>query len=586
MQQMGGQFLYRQVADSMLIDPERVPTETTQQELTHEIELHQALFDLDHQYCVAVEGASQESNLWVPRNQAATGLTDVDLQRFKSIAWNECVVKRFLTNQSLDVSAAGASMLHIVRTLNLQWKGMEVTGLHPKVESAEKQVVMACMEHRLLPYELDVGRVARCLRRCHHFRDYFANAVGCHVVAKTGHTPGLSKTRYSTDFDYVYKHQGLTFLHSALSKNKGLINDCIAQDGLDYVPRLCGLKLISNASVTLQNPPERPQIIYDNSSPRPHKKYKADNENDTRVNVMPPPIGLDQSALLRDIAGLIHGMQTALQHSIAHQQPVAQVVTIPPAMPIDNTDQIRDILNVLEARTTTELAANNQQNGINLQTHLREIDQLFRHINGNINDQTNILGEINESVQSIRQRDVLQPPQQAPPAIRRPPPAPIAAARPAAGGSLDAVRPPAVIQPAVDRPQMPVIPQAPVRPAVAGPIIPPAAADVEPISPQVATRPVAMWPVMREMLARWRSNPAQVPANQSPAAAHVNSDSDSSASPPLTPSAAIIPLQHEPIKKPQPATRAAVTGTRNAPSTTPVPFADDDDIRSITSLLD
>ena len=30
---------------------------------------NQTLFDLDHQYCVAVEGASQESNLWVPRNQ-------------------------------------------------------------------------------------------------------------------------------------------------------------------------------------------------------------------------------------------------------------------------------------------------------------------------------------------------------------------------------------------------------------------------------------------------------------------------------------------------------------------------------------
>jgi len=268
---MGGQFLYRQVADSLLIDAERVPTETTQQELTHEVEAHQALFDLDHQYCVAVEGASQESNLWVPRNQAATGLTDVDLQRFKSIAWNECVVKRFLTSQSQDVSATGASMLHIVQTLNLQWKGMEVTGLHPKVESAEKQVVMACMEKRLLPYDLDVGRVARCLRRCHHFRDHFANAVGCHVVAKTGHTPGLSKTQYTSDLDYVYKNQGLFFLHSALSKNKGLIAQCLAQDGLDYVPRLCSLKLVSNASVTLQNPPEKEvkqQIIYEQSSPK------------------------------------------------------------------------------------------------------------------------------------------------------------------------------------------------------------------------------------------------------------------------------------------------------------------------------
>ena len=41
MQHMGGQFLYKQVANSMLIDPERMPTETTQQELTTEIETHQ-----------------------------------------------------------------------------------------------------------------------------------------------------------------------------------------------------------------------------------------------------------------------------------------------------------------------------------------------------------------------------------------------------------------------------------------------------------------------------------------------------------------------------------------------------------------
>ena len=135
MQPMGGQFLYRQVLDSVVIDEGRVPTDTTQEDLRSEVEAHQTLFDLDHDYCIAVEGASQESHLWVARNQTATGLTDVDLQRFKSIAWNECVVKRFLdSGSSLDAQAAGASMLSIVQTLNLQWKGMEVMGLHPKVE--------------------------------------------------------------------------------------------------------------------------------------------------------------------------------------------------------------------------------------------------------------------------------------------------------------------------------------------------------------------------------------------------------------------------------------------------------------------
>ena len=548
MQQMGGQFLYRQVADSMLIDPERIPTETTQQELTREIELHQTLFDLDHQYCVAVEGASQESNLWVPRNQVATGLTDVDLQRFKSIAWNECVVKRFLTNQSLDVSAAGASMLHIVRTLNLQWKGMEVTGLHPKVESAEKQVVMACMEHRLLPYKLDVGRVARCLRRCHHFRDYFANAVGCHVVAKTGHTPGLSKTRYTTDFDYVYKHQGLTFLHSALSKNKGLINECISQNGLDYVPRLCGLKLISNASVTLQNPPERPQIIYDNSSPRPRKKHRADDDNEVNVNITQPTAAPDQSTLLREINTMMQGMQQTLQRSIEHQQYIPQPIATPPVITVDNTGQIRDMLNAHNAQIRIELEAHNQHIDATHQYNMSTISTYFSQINDAIQNQNITIEHIAESIQNPNQT---RPPQQPPP-----------------------IRPPAAAQPAVAEVHAPIRPPAAAQPAADGPLLP--------ISPPAAARSARMWPSVQEIFARWRHAP-----DQAPAAAPPSSDSDESESPLLSPPISRIPLQHEPIKKPPPARRASVHGSRQASTTTPPQPSDDDaDMRSITSLLD
>ena len=257
---MGGSFLYRQVVndDMLVLDPESTPSSMPQGRLKQEIERYQTYFDMDLQFCRSVEGASQESNLWVVRNADATGLSDVDLQRFKNIAWNECVVKRFLPTLNGDVSTVGKSMLHIVRNLNLQWKGLEVMGLHPKVESGEKQIVMSCMEKRLLAYDLDVGRVARSLRRCPHFRDHFANAVGCHLVAKTGHTPGLSKTQYSADLDYVYKNQGLFFLESALQRNKELVLECTSSElGEDYISRLCGLKLVSRGDVQLQNPPEK-----------------------------------------------------------------------------------------------------------------------------------------------------------------------------------------------------------------------------------------------------------------------------------------------------------------------------------------
>ena len=266
MQQMGGHFLYRQISDegTLVVDPGVNPDATTQHQLKSEIERYQVYFDMDMHFCKSVEGAAQEACLWVVRNADTTGLSEVDLQRFKNIAWNECVVKRFLTTQHSDVSTVGKSMLNIIRTLNLQWKGMEIMGLHPKIESAEKQVVMSCMEKRLIGFDLDVGRIARCLRRCPHFRDYFSNAVGCHIVAKTGHTPGLSKTQYSADLDYVYKNQGLFFFESALQRNRGMLVECIGDEsplGVDYLPRLCGLKLVSKGDVILQNPQDKPSVI-------------------------------------------------------------------------------------------------------------------------------------------------------------------------------------------------------------------------------------------------------------------------------------------------------------------------------------
>jgi hypothetical protein len=261
---MGGQFIYGQVAgdNTLVVDPLADPRAVTQEALKEEISEYQALYDLDYLYCKSVEGTSQEGNLWIARNSEATGLNDADLHHFKNIAWKECVVKRFLTSQSADVTSVGRSMLSIIQTLNLQWRGMEVMGLHPKIESAEKQIIMFCMEKKVIPYDLNVGRISRCFRRCPHFRDHFANAVGCHIVAKTGHTPGLSKTQYNTDMDYAYKNQGMFFFAKALQRNKDLVENCLERsDGTDYVPRICQLKLVSggDGGVLLQNPPSSPK---------------------------------------------------------------------------------------------------------------------------------------------------------------------------------------------------------------------------------------------------------------------------------------------------------------------------------------
>ena len=210
---MEGRFYVQ--PEALIVDPDSVPESESQENLRVELEDYEALMSNDHAYCTHVEGAAQESNLWVPRNQHETFLTEADLQRFKNVAWNECVVKKFLAGRDGAADTVGQSMIDIVRNLNLQWGRLHIMGLHPKVESAEKQVVMVCMDKGLLPFGLDVGKVSRSLRRCEHFRDFFANAVGGQVVANTGRTPGLAKTQYGTDMDYAYKNKTQFFLERA-----------------------------------------------------------------------------------------------------------------------------------------------------------------------------------------------------------------------------------------------------------------------------------------------------------------------------------------------------------------------------------
>jgi len=265
---MGGLFYQVAAPDVLIVDPTSDPNPKTQEDLKTEIGDYEDLMAQDHKFCMAVEGASQESNLWVPRNQNETGLADADLQRFKSLAWNECVVKKFLTSREGDADLVGRSMINIVQSLNLQWKGLHVMGLHPKVEAAERQIVMSCMEESLVPFDLDVGKIARSLRRCHHFSEFFANAVGGQIVANTGRTPGLSKTMYGTDMDYAYKNRALSHLQRAIMRNKSLIATCLQDaDPTDYVSRITQLKIIRpEGSVELTSyddkGPSKPQTVF------------------------------------------------------------------------------------------------------------------------------------------------------------------------------------------------------------------------------------------------------------------------------------------------------------------------------------
>jgi len=254
MPQMGGVFYQVARPDVLIVDAATKPGPTTQEALRNEISDYEELMAMDYEYCNAVEGVSQESGLWVARNQHRTGFADADLQRFKNVTWNECVVKKFLTSREGDADVVGKSMLNIIQSLNLQWGSLQVMGLHPKIEAAEKQIVMSCMERALLPFDVDVGKIARTLRRCDHFCDFFANAVGAQIVANTGRTPGLSKTMYGTDMDYAYRDKAIFYLERALQRCAAVVADCIRNvDSTDYVPRLTQLKIVQpEGAVELQ----------------------------------------------------------------------------------------------------------------------------------------------------------------------------------------------------------------------------------------------------------------------------------------------------------------------------------------------
>lgn len=243
---MSGLFPNSIHENDIIIDPSlKEPNESTQEELRSEIEDFEDLIALDYKYCVMVEGVSQETNLWVPRNQNETGLVDTDLQKFKNITWNECVVRKFLTSEKGNVDFMGRSMINIIQTLNLQWKNLHVMGLHPKIEAAEKQVVMRCFEESLLPYHINVGKLARSLRRCNHFSDFFANVVGSFVCHNTGRTPGLSKTMYGSDIDFAYKEKNYLHFANALKRNKETLDQCLrGSDHVDYIARLTQFKVI------------------------------------------------------------------------------------------------------------------------------------------------------------------------------------------------------------------------------------------------------------------------------------------------------------------------------------------------------
>ena len=129
---------YVNAATEVVVDPQSRPT-TVQNTLLQELRRCEELVQRDYRFAHLVAGSSKMPMpmIWAVRNQDEL-VNDTDLAMFKDIAWNEFVKKRFLpTVSEASVCASAASMLEIVRGMNLQRRRFQIMGLHEQVEVSE-----------------------------------------------------------------------------------------------------------------------------------------------------------------------------------------------------------------------------------------------------------------------------------------------------------------------------------------------------------------------------------------------------------------------------------------------------------------
>jgi hypothetical protein len=165
MQNNGGSF-YTRAESEILIDPFVSPPQM-QTQLAGELARCEDLVRRDFRYAHLVAGASKMpmNMIWVARNQGGD-VNDRDLSMLKDVAWNEFVKKRFLPSvaEGTPVSEAAASMLEIVRSMNLQRRRFQIMGLHEQVEASELQFIIHLCQAGLLhtsDYRITANRFRR-----------------------------------------------------------------------------------------------------------------------------------------------------------------------------------------------------------------------------------------------------------------------------------------------------------------------------------------------------------------------------------------------------------------------------------------
>jgi hypothetical protein len=235
---MNGGSFYVDSAREMVVDP-FVPPQP-QNALLASLKKCDNLVQRDLRYAHLVAGASKMpmNMIWTVRNQEEL-VNDSDLATFKDIAWTEFIKKRFLSAipDSTTVGTTAASMLEIVRDMNLQRRRFQIMGLHEQVEASEIQLVLHLCQAEII--RTDKYRVmANRFRRDDKLYEAFALAVGAFVCAQAPFTLGAATTRYERDLQYEYKKH-TTALFVYVLKKTPVPSDTLLDE--DYVARIAKL---------------------------------------------------------------------------------------------------------------------------------------------------------------------------------------------------------------------------------------------------------------------------------------------------------------------------------------------------------
>ena len=244
MSQNGGSF-YASAQSEVLIDPFVSPPQM-QNQLIGELTRCEDLVRRDFRYAHLVAGASKMpmNMIWVARNQGGD-VNDRDLSMLRDVAWNEFVMKRFLPAvvEGTPVADAAASMLEIVRSMNLQRRRFQIMGLHEQVEASELQFVIHLCQAGLL-HTADYRITANRFRRHDKLFEAFALAVGAFVCSSAPFTMGVATTQLNRSLQFEYKKQTIALFVYVLQENRGVLGQISGLDE-DYVARIARFIIVS-----------------------------------------------------------------------------------------------------------------------------------------------------------------------------------------------------------------------------------------------------------------------------------------------------------------------------------------------------